>query len=59
MSPIKKRPRGRPVSKDPASAELPKIRITPRKLTAYKRNAKKAKLTFSEWVRMALDKACK
>ena len=60
MSKIKKRPRGRPrgsTIENPASEMLPRVRITPKQLTNYKRKAKKAKLKFSEWARTVLDKA--
>jgi len=52
-----KKPLGRPKIDNPASMSLAGVRITPKQLENYKRKAKKAKLTFSEWIRAVLDKA--
>ena len=58
MSDIK-RPRGRPKIDNPASEKLPMIRVTKEQLDNYKNAAEEKQLSFSEWVRKALDKASK
>ena len=54
-----KKPLGRPKLDNPASKRLAGVRVTPDQLTTYKRTAKIAKISLSEWVRAVLDKACK
>jgi len=53
----KPRPRGRPQSDNPASVTLPRVRVTPDKLAAYKQSADQSGKTFSVWIRDVLDKA--
>jgi len=53
----KKKPVGRPPVKNPASEYLPRIRITPKQLAAYKSAAKEKDKTVSNWVRDLLDSA--
>jgi len=46
---------GRPKSENPATEKLPMVRVTPEQLNAYKEAAEKSNITFSAWVRDALD----
>jgi len=48
---------GRPPLENGYSAQMPRIRLTPDKLKAYKKAAKQAKKSLSEWVRSSLDSA--
>lgn len=57
-----KKRRGRPVGskiEKPASATLPRVRITPEKLNEYKEASVNNGLTFSDWIRQALDREVK
>jgi predicted DNA binding CopG/RHH family protein len=51
--------KGRPRSNNPATARLPNIRVTPDKLREYRDKARQEGVTFSEWVRTALERALK
>lgn len=56
------KPRGRPKgssSENPATKTLAGVRVTADKLNNYKQAASKSGVSFSAWVRNALDKACK
>lgn len=55
--PEHKRPAGRPRIENPASMTLPRVRVTPEKLDAYKRAAEASGASFSQWLRNSLDKA--
>jgi len=55
-----KKKRGRPrgsVSDNPASVTIPRVRVTPEQLAAYKQSADQSGKTFSVWIRDVLDKA--
>ena len=53
----KKRRPGRPKSSNPASFNLPVVRVRKDRLEAYRGAAKRKEMTFSDWARNALDNA--
>ena len=50
---------GRPPIDNPASTTLPRVRVTPDKLAAYKKAAEQSNQSFSAWIRNLLDKGLK
>ena len=50
---------GRPPIEDGYTAQMPRIRVTPRQLKAYKDAAKKRDIKLSEWVRDTLNEKLK
>ncbi len=54
-----KNPVGRPPTENPASTTLPRVRVTPDKLAAYKKSAEQSGQSFSAWIRKWLDKGIK
>lgn len=48
---------GRPPVDNPATEQLPTVRVTKEELKHYKEAADMEELAFSKWVRMVLDKA--
>jgi hypothetical protein len=51
----RKRPRGRPVSINPASVVLPPIRVTPDQAIRYRTAAKRAGRSLSAWIKWLAD----
>jgi hypothetical protein len=47
---------GRPPIEDGYTSQMPRIRVTPRQLKAYKGAAEQKDMKLSEWVRGALDR---
>ncbi len=47
---------GRPKASNPASVTIPRVRVTPDKLEAYKAAAERSGQTFSAWAREWLNK---
>ncbi len=54
-----KKKMGRPPVDNPASTTLPRVRVTPDKLAAYKKSAEQSGQSFSAWIRKWLDKGIK
>jgi len=48
---------GRPPLENSASVTIPRVRVRPDQLMAYKAASKRSKKSFSAWMRDVLDKA--